>query len=159
MFNWKKKREIEIYSPTNGEIIKIERIPDKMFANKMLGDGIGFIMDEDTIYSPCDGKVMMIAETKHAIGIEDKNGVELLIHIGLDTVNLNGEGFKPLVEVGDKVSINTPLIEVNSELIKEKGIELTSAMVITNTDNYNFTFERFGQASGGEKVLTLLKKG
>lgn len=158
MFNWKKKREIEIYSPINGEIIQIDTIPDKMFANKMLGDGIGFIMNEDTVYSPCEGKVMMIAGTKHAIGIEDKNGVELLIHIGLDTVNLEGEGFKPLVQVGDKVSINTPLIEVNSVLIKEKGIDLTSAMVITNTDDYNFTFEKFGQADSGEKVLTLLKK-
>ena len=126
------KSDMRIYSPVVGKMVKIEEVPDKTFADKLLGDGVAFYTDTDTISSPCSGKVTMIANTKHAIGILSDNGVELLIHIGLETVNLQGEGFEVLVRSNEKVKAGTPLIKVDRKLMESKNINLVIPMVITN---------------------------
>ncbi|WFR55771.1 PTS glucose transporter subunit IIA [Anaerocolumna sp. AGMB13025] len=126
------KSDMRIYSPVVGKMVKIEEVPDKTFADKLLGDGVAFYADTDTISSPCSGKVTMIANTKHAIGILSDNGVELLIHIGLETVNLQGEGFEVLVRSNEKVKAGTPLIKVDRKLMESKNINLVIPMVITN---------------------------
>lgn len=130
----KKNKEIVLYAPVTGRKIALENIPDKVFASKMMGDGVAFQFDENTIYAPCDGKVTMIANTLHAFGMELANGTELLLHIGLDTVNLNGQGFKKLVEQGDKVKKGTPIIEIDRNVMNENHIDLTMPMIITNAN-------------------------
>ncbi|MGM0213087.1 PTS sugar transporter subunit IIA [Enterococcus sp. AZ109] len=132
MFNIFKKKESVLTAPVSGTIIPIEEVPDQVFAQKMMGDGVAFQYNGMTIASPCNGTVKMIAETKHAIGITTDSGADVLIHIGLDTVALNGEGFEVAVSVGDKVTNGQTLITVDRELMQEKGIDLTTPMVVTN---------------------------
>jgi glucose-specific phosphotransferase system IIA component len=142
------KSDMRIYSPVIGKMLKIEEVPDKTFADKLLGDGVAFYTDTDIISSPCSGKITMIADTKHAIGILSDNGVELLIHIGLETVNLQGEGFEVLVRSKEKVNPGTPLIKVDRKLMESKNINLVIPMVVTNevvvTKNFLETVDTSG---------------
>ncbi|MCI4129551.1 PTS sugar transporter subunit IIA [Bacillus haynesii] len=137
LFN-KKKKEIALYAPVTGKKIPLEEVPDTVFSSKMMGDGIAFDFDGDTVYAPYDGKISMIANTLHAFGMKLDNGAEVLIHIGLDTVNLNGNGFKKMVEQGSKVKLGTPIIEIDRDVMEEHNINLTMPMVITNGSDYNF---------------------
>lgn len=140
MFNFIKKKidSGEVYSPVVGRSISLENVPDQMFAQKLMGEGIGFEFDGDMVYAPCDGEIILIADTKHAFGIRSKSGAELLVHVGLDTVALNGEGFEILVKMNDKVKAHEPIIKINRDFMKEKNINLTTPMVITNMDDVEF---------------------
>lgn len=130
----KKKMDLNLYSPINGECIAIEDVPDNVFANKMMGNGVGFILKEDNqIFAPCDGIISVIAGTKHAIGLQADSGLEVLIHIGLDTVNLQGKGFEVKVKQGDRVTKGQPLISVDLSYMKQNEINLITPMVITNS--------------------------
>ncbi len=101
----------------------------------------------------------MLAETLHAFGMETENGAEILIHVGLDTVELNGEGFKKLASEGKKVKRGTPIIEVDLDMMKEKGIVMTTPMVITNSEEYTITLHQCGNVNEGEtEVLTCEKR-
>lgn len=140
MFSFLKKNKTEIiYAPVIGKSIPLEQVPDKMFAEKLMGDGLGFVYESDTVYAPCDGEIMLIAPTKHAFGIKSKTGAEILVHIGLDTVNLNGEGFEVLVKAGKKVKAHDPIIKINHSFMKERNIDLTTPLVITNMSDYDVT--------------------
>ena len=97
MFNFLKKNNL--VAPVNGKIIPIEEVPDPVFAQKMMGEGIAIIPKDSSFVAPADGTITLISETKHAFGMTLDNGMELLVHIGLETVNLKGEGFNTLVEV------------------------------------------------------------
>lgn len=134
MFGLFKKKECTIYAPVNGKMINISEVPDPVFSKKLMGDGVGFMFDGDTLYAPLDGKVKLVAATKHAIGFEARNKAEVLMHIGLDTVALKGEGFEVLVNEGDKVKHGTPIVKINRKLMKEKAIDLTTPLVITNPE-------------------------
>lgn len=90
---FKKKKDEYLYVPVKGQLIKLEDVKDAMFSKKMLGDGFALIPADHVICSPCDGKIVMIAPTYHAFGVTTEKGAEILVHVGLDTVNLNGEGF------------------------------------------------------------------
>ncbi|MEG0386713.1 MAG: PTS glucose transporter subunit IIA, partial [Niameybacter sp.] len=112
MFNFfNKLKGIEIISPMTGEAIDLSQVPDPVFSEKMVGDGIAIIPTENRVVAPCDGKIVQIFPTNHAIGIETTTGLDLLIHIGIDTVDLKGEGFKRLVEEGDTVKMGDPILE------------------------------------------------
>lgn len=101
----------------------------------MMGDGVAFRFEGSQICAPCDGKICMIAETKHAFGIVNDDGVELLVHIGLDTVKLNGEGFRVLAEENQTVKKGTPIIELDREFFENKDIDLTTPMIMTNGED------------------------
>lgn len=153
---FKKKEPLILYAPVTGTSIALENVPDPVFAEKMMGDGIAFIPESDTICAPCDGKVTMIANTLHAIGITAENGAEILIHIGLDTVNLNGKGFTSLVNVGDKIKIGTPLVKIDMVFMKEHEMVLTTPMVVTNTNELSMVIEEAKShvIMGESKVIT-----
>ena len=102
-----------IMAPVSGKCVDIKEVPDKMFAEKIMGEGVAFRYDGDVIYSPCNGTIAVIAETKHAIGIKSENGVELLIHVGVETVSLKGDGFEALVQQDEKVEIGTPILKID----------------------------------------------
>jgi len=128
------KREIDknIYAPVVGESIPLTEVPDKVFSTKMLGDGLAFAFEGDTVYSPCDGEIIFIAKTKHAIGIKANNGLELLIHVGLDTVSLNGKGIDVLIKENAKIRAGMPLIKLDREFMKENSINLIMPLIITS---------------------------
>ena len=138
MFGFKKNKECVLYSPVNGKTISLEEVPDKMFASKMMGDGIAFELNDVNLYAPCDGELTMVAHTFHAYGFKARNGAEILIHVGLDTVNLNGQGFICVKEKGSKVSVGELIAKVDLDFMKEKGINLITPMVITNSADYKF---------------------
>lgn len=137
LFKKKEVREVVLKSICNGKVIPIDQVEDKMFANKLLGDGVGFKFSDDTIYSPCEGTICMVAPTKHAVGIKCENDAELLIHCGLDTVNLNGEGLTCFVKENQKVKTGDKLLQVDVKLMKEKNICLTTPMIVTNGSDYS----------------------
>lgn len=156
MFGFLKKKEIDnnVYAPVNGTCIPLEEVKDKVFASKMMGDGVGFILDDNTVYAPCDGKIMMIATTKHAFGLQADNGLEVLVHIGLDTVNLNGEGLTALKNQGDSVLKGEPIIRIDREFMKQKEIDLTTPMIITNCNDYALTITSIGdKVSVGKEII------
>lgn len=135
MFEFLRKKKIyELYSPVIGRSIRLDEVKDKVFSSKMMGDGLAFKLEKNIIYSPCDAKVKLIPSTKHAIGLE-ANGLDILIHIGLDTVNLNGKGFKQLVDVGDVIKQGDPLLKIDIEYMKQKNIDLTTPMIITSKEH------------------------
>lgn len=135
MFEFLRKKKIyELYSPVIGRSIRLDEVKDKVFSSKMMGDGLAFKLEKNIIYSPCDAKVKLIPSTKHAIGLE-ANGLDILIHIGLDTVNLNGKGFKQLVDVGDVIKQGDPLLKIDIEFMKQKNIDLTTPMIITSKEH------------------------
>ena len=101
MFNLFKKNNTEILSPAEGEIITLEQVQDPVFSSKLLGDGFAIKLKDGRIFSPINGKVVSIFPTKHALGLLDENGLEVLIHIGIDTVSLNGKGFAIFVTEGE----------------------------------------------------------
>lgn len=124
----------KLVAPISGEVISLSEVPDPVFAQKMVGDGVAINPTGDTIVAPADGELTLVLNTKHAFGMTLENGVELLVHIGIDTVSLNGEGFEKLVEQGTKVKAGTPIIKINQNFIKEKGFSLISPVLITNPE-------------------------
>lgn len=132
-----KKKDKTLYAFTSGRSVSIEDVPDEVFSQKMMGDGIAIIPDTGSIYAPCSGKISVVMDkSKHAIGLENTDGLELLIHVGLDTVNLFGEGFETHVIVGDVVQKGDLLITFDKALLKSKGINLITMLVIIDKKNY-----------------------
>ncbi|EKU47495.1 PTS sugar transporter subunit IIA [Staphylococcus massiliensis] len=127
-------KNLEIYAPMSGSYVNIEDIPDPVFAQKMMGEGFGIKPNDGTVVSPINGTVDNVFPTKHAIGLKSENGLELLVHIGLDTVQLNGEGFETLVESGDTVEVGTPILKFDVSYINENAKSIISPVIITNTD-------------------------
>lgn len=162
MFGLFKKKEVDqhLYAPVNGTCIPLEEVKDPVFAQKMMGDGAAFeFTDDNTIYAPCDGEIMMIANTKHAVGLKAENGAEVLIHIGLDTVNLNGEGFTALKQSGDKVKKGDALIKVDRAFMDEKGMDLTTPMVVTNSSEFTLSISGVNASvTKGETVIITCNK-
>lgn len=126
-----------ILSPVDGEIQPITSCTDNMFASKTMGDGIVIIPSTDTFVSPVNGTISMIFPTLHALGITSDDGTEFLLHIGLDTVTLEGKPFQLLVENNQKVAVGDPLIKVNLDMIKEAGLSIETAFVITNQKEFD----------------------
>ena len=127
-------KEIEIYAQVTGEYINIENIPDPVFAQKMMGEGFGINPTEGEVVSPIEGKVDNVFPTKHAIGLKADNGLEILVHIGLDTVQLDGQGFEILVSSGDTVQVGDPLLKFDLEYIRNNAKDVISPIIITNSD-------------------------
>lgn len=154
MFQFLKKN-VDLYAPVVGQSVSLEEVPDKMFSKKLMGDGIAFVYDTDTIYAPCDCEVIMIADTKHALGLRTANKAEIMIHIGLDTVNLNGEGFHLLVNPKDKVKRGQALVKLDRAFFEKKGVHLITPMIITSTE-FQLQINAPGEVSLESCVLSIL---
>lgn len=125
-----------IVAPVTGKLIKLEDVPDPVFSQRMMGDGLAIEPTEGKVVSPVDGEIIQVFPTKHAVGIIGKSGVEILIHIGLETVSMNGEGFETYVKQGDKVKIGQELVSFDLKLIEEKAASTITPMIITNGEKF-----------------------
>lgn len=144
----------ELKAFISGSVIPVTDVSDPVFSSKAMGDGIAIRPDEQKITAPCDGEISMVADTGHAVGITLNNGAELLIHVGLDTVSLNGEGFRVLVKDGDKVKQGASLLEFDRALIEGKGLPTDCILVLTNTDDFpNAGFISGMDAKQGETCI------
>lgn len=132
----KKNTKTMVYSPIDGKNVALSQTNDPTFASEALGKGFAIIPSEDKVVAPINGKVTVMFPTKHAIGIVNEEGLEILIHIGIDTVEMNGEGFEAFVEVGDVVKTGDVLVTFDNQLLQSKGYDLTTFVVVTNTDAY-----------------------
>lgn len=133
MFGFLSKTNV-LKAPVSGKVIDLKEVPDQVFAEKMAGDGAAIESIGDIIVSPADGKLTFIFKTNHAFGLNLDNGAEILVHIGLDTVELKGEGFTRLAEEGINVKAGDPIIKLDRELITSKGYSLITPVLITNAD-------------------------
>ncbi len=152
------KKEMIISSPVKGKVVALSEVPDETFSQEMLGKGIAIIPEEKQFYAPVSGEVSVVFPTGHAIGLISEDGTELLIHIGLDTVQLNGEGFHVAVKQGQKVKQGDLLVEVDLEKILEKGYSVITPVLVTNPDQYQ-TIEslKSGSCDSKEDLLRLKK--
>lgn len=152
MFGFLKKEEFKIVAPVDGELIPLANVPDEVFSQKVMGDGFAVIPANGRVVAPISGTAASVFPTGHAIGIETKDGIECIVHIGLDTVELNGEGFKTLISQGDKVKAGQPVIEFDKELVESKGYNLSTMVVFPS--GYEHTFD-LGQkkVTAGEQVV------
>ena len=126
--------ELKLVAIADGKVKPLSEVPDPVFAEKMAGDGVAIEITSDTIVAPADGELSLVFNTKHALAMTLENGVELLVHVGLETVSLNGEGFEQLAEAGQKIKAGTPILKVDREFIKSKGLPLITPVLITNVD-------------------------
>ena len=125
-----------IVSPMNGEIVKLENVEDPVFSTGMMGEGVAILPTDGKVYSPVNGEVSVMMDSNHAVGLVSDNGAEILIHVGIDTVQMNGEGFKAHVQKGDTVKAGDLLIEANIDTIKEHNYDTTTMVIVTNTPEY-----------------------
>lgn len=131
IFKFRKSNDERIYAPLKGKCIDISEVQDEGFASKLMGDGLAFDSEDTLLRSPCNGKITMFFGTKHALGIEADNGMELLIHVGIDTVNENGKGFTALKKVNDRIRIGDPLLKFDYDYLKQH-YDMTTMLIITN---------------------------
>ena len=133
MFNFFKKK-IEIYSPIKGNSVTLDKVNDPVFSNKMIGDGVAILPEGNFVCAPCEGRIIQIFPTNHAFGIVTEDGLEVLVHIGLDTVELKGKGFKRLMEVGENVTVGEKIIEVDFDFLKSENKDIITPIVFTNME-------------------------
>ncbi len=151
-----KKKGNFIGSPCKGKVVPLTKVPDPTFAEKILGDGFAVLPSQGKIYAPADGEVSMVFDTLHAITMTTTQGVELLIHIGLDTVTLKGQPFKAYVTAGDSVKKGDLFVEADLEKIREAGLNTIIPVLICNTDAYEkISLLREGEVGPGEDVIKL----
>lgn len=138
----KKKEEFNVVAPASGILTKLENVKDPVFAEKMMGDGFAIQPDDSIIVAPISGTIVSLPKTKHAIGIKNGEGIEVLVHIGLDTVDLNGEGFIAYAKEGDEIKQGDKLIKFDPDFMNQRGIDTTVMTIFT---------------SGYDKEIALLK--
>lgn len=148
-----------IFAPLKGNVIKREEIPDETFASGVLGDGVGIEPAKGEVTAPFDGEISSTTDTRHAVGITGPEGMEVLIHVGVDTVNMKGDGFELHVAEGEKVKAGQKLITFDIEKIKAAGYSSTTAVLLTNSDDYlDFKVIKTGETDTMEKLITIEKE-
>lgn len=157
MFGFLKKQQdtvTELKAIVNGKTHALDDVPDEIFSSRALGDGIAFEAEDSVIVAPCDCTVVtMSEEMKHALGLKLSNGMEILIHVGVDTVKLQGAGFKQLSREGVQVKAGGPLLQFDKEIIKENGLCDFVIMVITEKGNAGDCRFHIGDVTKGDSVV------
>lgn len=145
-----------LVAPIAGEVLPMESCSDPIFASKGMGDGCVVVPADGTLVSPCDGTVSLVADTGHAVGLVSDQGAEILIHIGIDTVNLAGKPFTPRVAPGDRVRAGQPLMDVDLAQIKAAGLSTETMVIVTNTPDFSaVTTTASGTVAAGASLLDL----
>lgn len=155
----KKKKEHMLGAPVKGRAVPVAEVNDPTFSQGLLGDGVAVIPEEGKIYAPEDGTIGMVFDTLHAVSMTTEYGAEILIHVGLDTVKLKGDGFEGHVKSGDKVKKGQLLLTADLEKIKEAGYDIITPMLICNTAEYASVEAITGKAvNAGDDILRVEEK-
>lgn len=147
------QNEGKVFATQTGKAIDLSEVPDPVFSSKMLGEGFAIIPTEGKVYSPVDGEIVSVAPTLHAYGVKTSSGLEVLVHIGLETVKLNGEGFKAAVKQGDKVKAGDLLAEVDLAFIESKDCNRCTPVILTNLEEGKMESITLGEVTAKESVV------
>ena len=155
----KNAKTISLKAVEDGRTIPMDEVNDQTFAQELLGPGIAIVPSNGTVVSPINGTIATVMDTKHAVCIQGEDGLELIVHAGLDTVELNGKYYQTYKEIGDQVKAGDVLLEFDLEEITKAGYDVTTPMVITNLGDYKITKCLTGQqVKAGEEVIQLTKQ-
>ena len=160
MFSFLKKKEegMGVASPIKGKTVELSQVSDPTFGECMLGKGVAILPEEGKVYAPADGEISMMFETHHAVSMVTTDGIELLIHIGLETVALKGEGFEAHVQSGDQVKKGDLLLSMDLEKIKSAGYDIISPVVVCNTDDYTDVLGvLLEKVEPGDQIIKIVK--
>lgn len=158
MFNFINKAKFKIVSPADGKLKSITAVTDEVFSSKALGDGFAIEPTQGIVYSPIAGEVSMIFPTLHAIGLKTKDGVEILIHIGIDTVKLDGEGFETFVRQGQKIKAGDMLLKFDIEEIKNKVPSTDIIVIFTNGEICEIINSDIQVDAGQANIVNIIKQ-
>ncbi|WP_330925832.1 PTS glucose transporter subunit IIA [Candidatus Sororendozoicomonas aggregata] len=147
-----------IQAPLAGDIVPMESVPDPVFADKVVGDGVAINPTSDVMVAPCDGTIGKIFETNHAFSMETASGIELFVHFGIDTVELKGEGFKRIATEGQTIKAGEPVIEVDLDFMRENAASVITPVVISNMDEVASLDKASGTVAVGDTVLSVTMK-
>lgn len=155
----KNAKTISLKAVEDGRTIPMDEVNDQTFAQELLGPGIAIVPSNGTVVSPINGTIATVMDTKHAVCIQGEDGLELIVHAGLDTVELNGKYYQTHKEIGDQVKAGDVLLEFDLEEITKAGYDVTTPIVITNLGDYKITKCLTGQqVKAGEEVIQLTKQ-
>ncbi|AXQ15994.1 MULTISPECIES: PTS glucose transporter subunit IIA [Shewanella] len=144
---------IKVYAPISGDIVAIEKVPDVVFAEKIVGDGIAIEPKGQFMLAPIDGTIGKIFETNHAFSIESPQGLELFVHFGVGTIELRGKGFKRLAQEGQDVKAGEPILEFDLDFLKDQVNSLLTPVVLANMEDVKYLEKRQGSVSAGKDVI------
>lgn len=147
---------LELGAITDGEVVDLTEVPDPVFAQKMMGEGFGIKSTTGVFVAPCDGEITLVFPTKHAIGFKSERGDEILIHVGLDTVSLNGEGFEVFVAQGDKVKKGDKVSKADLAFIESKGLQTITPCVVSDMTGRTVELVKTGSIAAGETVAKIV---
>lgn len=155
----KNAKTISLKAVEDGRTIPMDEVNDQTFAQELLGPGIAIVPSNGTVVSPINGTIATVMDTKHAVCIQGEDGLELIVHAGLDTVELNGKYYQTYKEIGDQVKAGDVLLEFDLEEITKAGYDVTTPIVITNLSGYRITKCLTGQqVKAGDEVIQLTKE-
>ena len=153
-----EKRDSGIYAPMAGQAVALKDVPDPTFSSCMLGKGIAIIPEDGKVYAPCNATVDMMFTTGHAVSLVADNGAEILIHVGLETVAMNGKGFTTYVQNGQRVKKGQLLIEVDLEALKAAGLNCITPVLVCNSDEYGIFKTVTGKTVSNDEVVIELTR-
>ena len=151
------RRMIELGAPVSGKIVPISQVSDPIFAQEMIGKGIAIIPEDGKYYAPCDGHLSVLFPSGHAYALKNRDGVDVIIHIGIDTVKLNGKNFTIHAKQGQEVNKGDLIIEVDINAVKEAGFDIITPMVISNPGMFNDLEKKGGHVTAGDPAIVLTK--
>ncbi|MBQ7907060.1 MAG: PTS glucose transporter subunit IIA [Clostridia bacterium] len=150
-------KEMEIGTVAGGEVIELKKVGDEVFSSGLLGDGVGIKPTQGSIFSPVDGQIITAHEAGHAYTVMSRDGAELLIHIGIDTVELSGKHFYPKVGIGDRVKRGQLIARVELEEIEKKGYDTVISLIVSNGEEIEITSTRLGKCLANDTIMTYKK--
>lgn len=154
----RKTKENQVYAPMDGAAKQLCDVPDEAFSEKLLGDGAAVVPENGDVYSPVNGVIEDITDTKHAFCITTEDGLDLLLHIGVNTVNLKGEGFSVFVSNGDRIRAGDKIAHVDLALLKKHGLPAETPVLLTEPENFEIVKINSGRLHGGKDVLFTYKR-
>jgi PTS system glucose-specific IIA component len=153
MFGFRKRKIRDVFSPVDGQIVALESVNDEVFSQKMVGDGVAVMPISNQFKAPIDGVVSKIFSTNHAFSIKSDKDLEVMVHIGLETVGLNGEGFTRIANEGDEVKAGDVIIEVDLDYIKTHAKDIITPILVTDESDYKEINKNHTIVIAGDKIM------
>jgi len=153
MFGIFKKKPLEVKSPVDGKVVDLESVPDEVFANKLAGDGVAIIPQNGEFASPINGVVSKIFDTNHAYIVTSQSGIDVMVHIGLETVSLNSQGFTRVASQGDEVKAGEIIIKADLEYIKQNAADIITPVVVSDEKSYKSIEKFYGDMTTAETIM------